>query len=194
MWNWPAYKTGPREPASLFVHENDSPDPWSPARPAQHPLLLLNVGRKDQERCVHRLIEALGPAVPLIHQPLDRPPIRNLPEPAPFKAPKTSRAPAKALPKLDPKGLNAAVLARDQKRVKALLDAGAEPDKRYFGTGTATALDCAVMNGLTPIVKLLLPHARKPLDQRLLRSALHNGYKPIVKLLGEHGLVPDGRQ
>lgn len=194
MWNFPQYKAGPREPASLFVYENESPDPWSPARPAQHPLLLLNVSRKDQERCVHQLIDALGPTVPLIHQPLERPPIRNLPEPAPFKTPKSSRSPAKTLPKLDPKGLNAAVQARDRKLVQALLEAGAEPDKRYFGPGTATALDCAVMNGLTPIVKLLLLYARRPLEQRLLRSALHNGYKPIVKLLGEHGMTPEGEK
>jgi hypothetical protein len=194
MWSWPAFKAGPRESASLFVYENDLPDPWSPARPAQHPLLLLDVGRKDQERCVHQLIDTLGPAVPLIHQPLDRPPIRNLSEAAPFKAPKTSRAAAKTVPKLDPKGLNAAVLAGDRKLVKALLESGAEPDKRYFGPGTATALDCAVMHGLTPIVKLLLPYVRKPLDQQLLRSALHNGYKPMVRLLGEHGLTSDGEK
>ncbi len=191
MWTWPDYKADSREPASLFVYENGVVDPWSPARPAKHPLLMLHVGRNDQERCVRRLAEALAVAVPLIHQPADRPVIRGLPEAPPSRPAKPSPPAAKAQPKLDPKDLNAAVQAGDRTLVKALLASGAEPDKRYFGAGSATALDCAVIDGETAMLKLLLEYTRQPLSPRLLTTAVYNDHLPIVKLLTEHGLSPN---
>jgi len=197
MWEWPEYvveRWKTTEPASILLCENstsDAFDPWTLARPAKHPLLHLDVARRDQQRCVRRLAGGLGEGVVLIHQPADRPAIRGLPEPPPFerrRQPRKSKTPAA---KLDPKDLNSAVKAGDRDLVKGLLESGAKPDRRYFGAGSATAIDCAVVDGQTEMLKLLLKYTSRPLPSQLLRTAVYRGHLGVINVLMDRGLQPD---
>jgi hypothetical protein len=190
QWDWPEYAGLQHSPA-LFVYENGMADPWTLARPAKHPLLLVAVSRKDQQRCVLRLVQAFGDSLPLIHQPTDRPAIRGLPRYPRFQpAAKSRRSQPPVSTEIQQTELNAAVLQRDMPRVRALLKAGAKPDKPPIPKG-ATALGIAASYGLTAIFKLLLKHARRPPDRGLLAGAIGNGHLGVVKLLVDQGLRPN---
>jgi len=73
-WSWREFKGEFGKPADLFVYGNEL-DPWTLERPAKHPLLLVHVCRKGQQRCIRRLAKELGGSAVLIHQPSDRPAI-----------------------------------------------------------------------------------------------------------------------
>lgn len=186
QWRWREYKTDVGEPADILFGENGDVDPWTLARPAKHPLLHLRVGRKDQQRCVRRLAKELGDAAVLIHQPLGQPAIRGLSAAVSFKQRKR-----KSAGQLDSKDINSAVLAGDRALVKALLESGTKPDRRYLGPGTATGLDQAVSHGQTAILKLLLKYAKRPLDKNLLRTPCHKGHLGVIKILIDNGLKPE---
>ncbi len=203
MWDWPEYQVEPgglgsvgpekAQPASMFVFENGSIDPWTLARPAKHPLLFLHAGLRDQERCVRRLVETFGDAIELIHQPAERPPIRGLPPPGPKRRPAAKRTPPQPV-KLDPKDFNSAILAGDLTLIKALLKGGARPDKPYLGRGTVTALDLAIGRGQTGLLKLLLKYARRPLPPSLFSGAVYTGSVREAKLLLGLGLKPNVKE
>ncbi|HKB05646.1 MAG TPA: ankyrin repeat domain-containing protein [Gemmataceae bacterium] len=91
---------------------------------------------------------------------------------------------------IGPKDLNLAVLRGNMRLIKAILKAGAEADRPYHGRGTATAMVCAVGRGNAKVLRLLLPHAGKRLDPRLLSNAVNNGHADVVKVLLAKGLKP----
>jgi Ankyrin repeats (3 copies) len=89
-----------------------------------------------------------------------------------------------------PEDLNLAVQRGNTRLVKVILKGGAESDRAYHGRGTATAIDCAITKGDPKVFRILLPHARKRLDPKLLSCAVNNGHAGIVKLLLAKGLKP----
>jgi hypothetical protein len=94
----------------------------------------------------------------------------------------------KAPEKLDFKEFNRAVIEGNLPWVKALLAAGASPEKRYLGPGTATAIDQAVLHDRAAILKLLLKYSKRPLRRELMRIAEYRKLTAVTRIIAAHGL------
>lgn len=190
-WKWPQYRGDSSRSALLDVRDNGATDPWTMARPPDHRLLVLDVGRGDQQRCVRQLVRSFGNSLPLIHEPADRRPIRGLPKYPPFEPPTRPRRPRTNVPaEPHPTALNGAVLHNDFPLVRALLKKGVRPDKPCVPKG-ATALQIAAAYGQTAMLKLLLAHAQQRPTAKLLSAAIKNGHLGVTKLLVDQGLQPN---
>jgi hypothetical protein len=190
-WTWAEYGGASGGAALLYLRENDEVDPWTVARPTKHPLLVLDVCEKHQQRCVSRLVRAFGNSLPLLHQPAGRRAIRGLPEYPPFQSRASSRkSQAEGPGKFRPAALNGAVLHNNIALVKDLLKRGARPDKPPVPNGV-TALEIAAGHNQTEIFKLLLEYAkRRPTSQTLTR-AVAAGHLRMTKIIVEQGLQPN---
>jgi hypothetical protein len=90
--------------------------------------------------------------------------------------------------KLNAIDINTAVLDGNMPWVKALLKAGASPEKRYHGAGTNNAIEMAAYGGEAAMLKLLMKGVKRLPNQQVLRAAIYRGDTKVKKILIAHGM------
>jgi hypothetical protein len=77
IWHCPRFRAA-LEDSAVITPMSNQPEQWCPARPANHPMLLVDVVEDDQAECIGALAAALDRVADLVHAPRDRKPIPSI--------------------------------------------------------------------------------------------------------------------